>query len=56
MEKKKKRDMEGVAFAGFMFLGFAISVFIGRWDTFPWLGLGLGFIAMFIVMFATRNN
>jgi hypothetical protein len=47
---KKKHDAEAIAFVGFMFLGFAIAALMGRWDVFPFLGLGLGFIAMFVVM------
>lgn len=54
MEKKKKRDKEGIAFVAFMFIGFAISVLIGRYDVFPFLGLGLGFAAMLVVMLTNR--
>ena len=55
MAKNKKHEMEGIAFVGFMFLGFSISILMGRWDTFPFLGLGLGFIGMLVVMMMNRK-
>ena len=54
MVKNKKKEMEGIAFVGFMFIGFAISILISRWDIFPFLGLGLGFIAMLAVMITQK--
>ena len=56
MVKNKNHEMEGIAFVGFMFLGFAIAGLTGRWDVFPFLGLGLGFIGMLVVMMINRKN
>lgn len=50
--KKKsdpKDEASGFAFVGFMFLGFTIAIFYHRWELMPFLGLGLGFIAMMAV-------
>ena len=55
MAKSKKHEMEGIAFVGFMFIGFALSALVGRWDIFPFLGLGLGFVAMLVVMMLNRE-
>jgi hypothetical protein len=53
-KKDKKHEAEGIAFVGFMFLGFTISILIGRYDIFPFLGLGLGFIGMLGVKLANK--
>jgi hypothetical protein len=47
--KKKREDEGGMAFVGFLFLGMAVGAIYGRWDIGPFLGLGLGFIAMAII-------
>jgi hypothetical protein len=48
-KKSKKDDEAGMVFVGFLFLGMAIGAIYGRWDIGPFLGLGMGFIAMAIV-------
>ena len=53
MSKRKRdnsRDMPGIAFVGFFFVGMALGAFYGRWDVGPFAGLGMGFIAMLLVM------
>ena len=50
MAKYKEKDMAGIAFVGFFFVGMALGAFYGRWDVGPFAGLGMGFIAMLIVM------
>ena len=48
--KRDKKDEEGgIVFVGFLFLGMAIGAFYGRWDIGPFLGLGMGFVAMALV-------
>ena len=47
--KNKREDEGGMAFVGFLFLGMAVGAIYGRWDIGPFLGLGLGFIAMAII-------
>jgi hypothetical protein len=56
-KKKRKRDNEsaGIAFVAFLFIGFAISILMGRWDAMPFVGLGLGFLAMLVVMLKYRK-
>lgn len=56
MVKNKKHESEGIAFVAFMFLGFAIAILMGRYDVFPFLGLGLGFAGMLVVMMMNRKN
>jgi len=50
MGKDKAKELGGIAFVGFFFIGMAWGAFNGRWDVGPFAGLGLGFIAMLIVM------
>lgn len=52
--RNKSKDVEGIAFVGFFFLGMAIGALFGRWDVGPFLGLALGFIAMLIVMMKAK--
>jgi hypothetical protein len=52
--KKKEKDLEGIAFVGFFFLGMALGAYYGRWEVAPLLGLALGFIAMLLVMIWRR--
>lgn len=49
-KKDKTKDMSGIAFVGFFFIGMAVGAFYGRWDVGPFAGLGMGFIAMLLVM------
>ncbi len=48
--KGKGNELGGIAFVGFFFLGMALGAFYGRWDVGPFAGLGMGFIAMLLVM------
>ena len=48
--KEKGKEVGGIAFVGFFFLGMALGAFYGRWDVGPFAGLAMGFIAMAIVM------
>jgi len=48
--KDKSKELSGIAFVGFFFLGMALGALFGRWDVGPFLGLGMGFIAMLMVM------
>ena len=49
-KKDKEKEMSGIAFVGFLFIGMALGAFYGRWDVGPFAGLGMGFIAMLLVM------
>ena len=49
-KRDKIKDMSGIAFVGFFFIGMALGAFYGRWDVGPFAGLGMGFIAMLLVM------
>jgi len=49
-QKDKGKEMGGIAFVGFFFIGMALGAFYGRWDVAPLAGLGMGFVAMLIVM------
>jgi len=49
-KKDKAKEMSGIAFVGFFFIGMAAGAFYGRWDVGPFAGLGMGFIAMLLVM------
>lgn len=51
--KKEKKDTEGLAFVGCLFIGLAIGALYNRWDIGPFLGLGMGFIAMMLVKMKT---
>ena len=49
MAKKKSKDdkeLEGFAFVGAFFLGFAIGPIIGNWMVSPFLAIALAFLAM----------
>ena len=46
---KRNKDIEGLAFVGFFFLGFSIGPLLGRWDAAPFLAIALAFIAMALV-------
>ena len=48
--KTKGRELGGIAFVGFFFLGFALAALYGRWEVAPFLALAMGFIAMFVAM------
>ena len=48
--KRKDNELGGIAFVGFFFVGMALGAFYGRWDVGPFAGLGMGFIAMLLVM------
>lgn len=50
MAKSKEKEIEGIALVGFFFLGMALRAIFKRWDVGPFLGLGMGFIAMLMVM------
>jgi len=50
MAKEKRKELGGVAFVGFFFLGMALGALYGRWDVGPFAGLAMGFIAMLLVM------
>ena len=54
-EKDKGKEFGGIAFVGFFFVGMALGAFYGRWDVGPFAGLGLGFIAMLLVMMKYRK-
>jgi len=47
---KKKNDVPGTAFVGFILLGLAFGLYFGRPDVGILGGVGLGFIAMAILM------
>ena len=49
-KKSKGREIGGIAFVGFFFLGMALGTLYGRWDVAPFIGLAMGFIAMLVVM------
>ena len=49
-KKDKGKEIGGIFFVGFLFLGMALGALYGRWDAGPFLGLAMGFIAMAIVM------
>ena len=51
---KQGKDLGGIAFVGFFFIGMAIGAIFGRWDVGPFLGLGMGFVAMLIVMMKAK--
>ena len=53
--EKKEKDMAGIAFVGFFFLGFFLGSFYHRWDVAPFAGLAMGFIAMLLVMMKYRK-
>lgn len=52
----KPKDMAGIAFVGFFFIGMAAGAFFDRWDVGPFAGLGMGFIAMLLVMMKYKNE
>jgi len=47
--KNKGKEMAGLAFVGFFFLGLAGSAVYGRWDVGALVGLAMGFIASLLV-------
>jgi hypothetical protein len=49
MKKYKDNELGGLAFVGFLFIGMALGALYGRWDVGPFLGLGMGFVAMMLV-------
>jgi hypothetical protein len=49
-KKDKGKELGGIAFVGFFFLGMAFGALYGRWEVGPFMGLGMGFIAMLLVM------
>jgi hypothetical protein len=49
MAKGKGKELEGIAFVGFFFLGMVLGAIYGRWDVGPLAGLAMGFIAMLLV-------
>ena len=53
-KKKSERDkeLEGFAFVGAFFLGFAIGPILGNWMISPFLAIALAFLAMA----AVRSN
>lgn len=51
MAKRKDKEIGGLAFVGFFFLGFSIGPLFGRWDAAPFLALALAFIAMAVARY-----
>jgi hypothetical protein len=49
-KKSRGKELGGIAFVGFFFLGMALGALYGRWDIAPFAGLAMGFIAMLVVM------
>jgi len=49
MAKKKGKELAGIAFVGFFFIGLAAGAFYGRWDVGPLAGLAMGFLAALVV-------
>ena len=47
---KKREEIGGIAFVGFLFIGMALGAVFGRWDVGVFLGLGMGFVAMATLM------
>ena len=46
---RKDKEIEGLAFVGFFFLGFSIGPIIGNWSVSPFLAIAFAFIAMAFV-------
>ncbi|NOR85497.1 hypothetical protein GQ473_05255 [archaeon] len=49
MVKDKSKELGGLAFVGFFFIGLAFGAYYNRWDIGAIAGLAMGFIASFIV-------
>ena len=49
MVKDKIKELSGLAFVGFFFIGLALGAYYNRWDIGPFVGLAMGFIAALIV-------
>lgn len=49
MGKNKDKEIEGLAFVGFFFLGFSIGPVTGNWSVSPFLAIAFAFIAMAFV-------
>jgi len=49
MGNKKVKDLAGLAFVGFLFIGLATGAATGRYDIGALAGLGLGFLASLAV-------
>ncbi len=49
MAKDKAKDLSGLAFVGFFFIGLTLGAYYSRWDIGPLAGLAMGFIAALLV-------
>ena len=49
MAKDKVKELSGLAFVGFFFIGLALGAYYNRWDLGAIAGLAMGFIAALVV-------
>ncbi|MCK5234296.1 MAG: hypothetical protein KAJ88_00500 [Candidatus Aenigmarchaeota archaeon] len=49
MAKDKGKELSGIAFVGFLFVGLAIGSFYDNWTTGALSGLAMGFLASLLV-------
>ena len=56
MAKDKAKDLSGLAFVGFFFIGLTLGAYYSRWDIGPLAGLAMGFIAALLVKMKYSKN